>query len=96
MFFVFPNPPGEAGVVRFPVGHGGGGVRGADRRRLHADCGGKQHEHPRLRHRPAARQSLQRPLLSEVRVSPSIIQLYAGVHQDEAQTVAQPGVPVSA
>lgn len=59
--------PGEERVICLSVGHGCGRVCSSDRRRLHADYSRKQHEHQRLRHGPAARQSLQRPLLSEVR-----------------------------
>lgn len=65
-FLLLLNSTGKAGVICFFVGYGGGGVCGSDRRRLHPDCSRKQHEHQRLRHGPAARQSLQRPLLSEV------------------------------
>lgn len=70
--------PGKAGVVCLPVGHGGGGVRRPDRRRLHADGGRKQHEHQGLRHGPAARQSLQGPLLPEVCLTHA--ELYRGGH----------------
>lgn len=58
--------PGEARFLRLPVGHGRGGIRRSDGRRLHTDGGREQHQHQRLRHGAAARQSLQRPLLSEV------------------------------
>lgn len=57
---------GEEKSLRLPVGHGGAGVRGADGRRLHHHGVRKQHEQQRLRHRHAARQPLQRPLLPEV------------------------------
>lgn len=57
---------GEEESLRLPVGHGGAGVRGADGRRLHHHRVRKQHEQQRLRHRHAARQPLQRPVLPEV------------------------------
>lgn len=65
---VFPPSvsAGEEESLRLPVGHGGAGVRGPDGRRLYHHCVRKQHEQQRLRHRHAARQPLQRPLLSEV------------------------------
>lgn len=57
---------GEEEPLRLPVGHGGAGVRSPDGWRLHHHRVGKQHEQQRLRHRHAARQPLQRPVLSEV------------------------------
>lgn len=57
---------GSEESLRLSVGHGGAGVRRPDGRRLHHHCVGKQHEQQRLRHRHAARQPLQRPLLTEV------------------------------
>lgn len=76
---------GKAGVLRFSVGHGGGGVRRPDRRRLHADRGRKQPEHPRLRHGPAARQPLQRPLLSKVRLLISAALIAVSLSSDAAR-----------
>lgn len=57
---------GQEGKLRLPVGRGGGGVRGPDRRRLRGDRGQQQRQQQGLWHRPAARQPLPGPLLPEV------------------------------
>lgn len=84
------NYPGKARVICLFVGHGGGRVCRSDRRRLHTDCSRKQHEHQRLRHGPAARQSLQRPLLSEVRILVYILYCLSRYINAEALTVMKP------